>query len=83
MSVTDLVEEIQKIEKKNNIETRTFLSHIVDDLNNNHVSVNRARKIEIALDLPKFELVKMVTNVDELSKVALNTLDEIERKYKK
>ena len=75
MTLTKLAEEMTELEKLNGNNETIYKQHLSRDLGQGKISITRARKIEVALNLPKFQLVNMINPT--LSEKQIKHLEEI------
>ena len=60
LTVADLARMMTEQERKHGSSTTIYRMHLNPELKYERLSLERARKIEIALNLPKFQLVNMM-----------------------
>ena len=60
LTVADLARMMTEQERKHGSNITVYRTHLNPELKYDKLSIERARKIEIALNLPKFHLVNMI-----------------------
>ena len=60
MTVVDLCKKMTILEEKNNTGSKVHKEHLNAELKHNKITVERLRKVEVALDLPDYQLVYML-----------------------
>jgi transcriptional regulator with XRE-family HTH domain len=60
LTVADLARMMTEEERKHGSSTTIYRMHLNPELKYDKITIEKARKIEIALNLPKFQLVNMV-----------------------
>lgn len=60
LTVADLARMMTEQERKHGSSTTIYRMHLNPELKYDKITIEKARKIEIALNLPKFQLVNMV-----------------------
>jgi transcriptional regulator with XRE-family HTH domain len=60
ITLTKLAEMMTEYEKKNGSTNTIYRTHLSAEFNAGAITIERARKIEIALKLPEFQLVHLV-----------------------
>lgn len=78
MSVAELARVMTAQERKNGSATTIYKTHLNAEIKNDKISIAKARKIEIALDLPKFQLVNLIK--PNLTKELIEVLENVYKK---
>ena len=60
LTVAELARMMTEEERKHGSSTTIYRTHLNPELKYDKITIEKARKIEIALNLPKFQLVNMV-----------------------
>lgn len=60
LTVADLARMMTEEERKHGSSTTIYRMHLNPEIKYDKITIEKARKIEIALNLPKFQLVNMV-----------------------
>ena len=75
LTVADLARMMTEQERKHGSSTTIYRMHLNPELKYDKITIEKARKIEIALNLPKFQLVNMVNR--NLTKRQLEMLENL------
>lgn len=75
LTVAELARMMTEQERKHGSSTTIYRMHLNPDLKYDKITIEKARKIEIALDLPKFQLVNMVN--PNLTKKQIEMLENL------
>lgn len=75
LTVAELARMMTEQERKHGSSTTIYRMHLNPELKYDKITIEKARKIEIALDLPKFQLVNMVNS--NLTKRQLEMLENL------
>ena len=75
LTVADLARMMTEEERKHGSSTTIYRMHLNPELKYDKITIEKARKIEIALNLPKFQLVNMVNR--NLTKRQLEMLENL------
>lgn len=66
-------------ERKHGNTITIYKTHLSPELNSGKITIERARKIEIALNLPKFQLVSMIN--PSLTEKQIESLENIYKSH--
>lgn len=75
LTVAELARMMTEQERKHGSSTTIYRMHLNPELKYDKITIEKARKIEIALDLPKFQLVNMVN--PNLTKKQIEMLENL------
>ena len=75
LTVADLARMMTEEERKHGSSTTIYRMHLNPELKYDKITIEKARKIEIALNLPKFQLVNMVNH--NLTKRQVEMLENV------
>lgn len=75
LTVAELARMMTEQERKHGSSTTIYRMHLNPELKYDKITIEKARKIEIALDLPKFQLVNMVN--PNLTKKQMQMLENL------
>lgn len=75
LTVAELARMMTEQERKHGSSTTIYRMHLNPELKYDKITIEKARKIEIALDLPKFQLVNMIN--PELTKKQIEILENV------
>lgn len=75
LTVAELARMMTEQERKHGSSTTIYRMHLNPELKYDKITIEKARKIEIALDLPKFQLVNMIN--PELTKKQIEMLENV------
>lgn len=75
LTVADLARMMTEQEREHGSSTTIYRMHLNPELKYDKITIEKARKIEIALNLPKFQLVNMVNR--NLTKRQLEMLENL------
>ena len=75
LTVAELARMMTEQERKHGSSTTIYRMHLNPELKHDKITIEKARKIEIALDLPKFQLVNMIN--PELTKKQIEMLENV------
>lgn len=60
LTIVELAKKMTKLERENDSDIKITNTHLSPELKYDKITLERARKIEVALGLPKFQLVNMI-----------------------
>ena len=75
LTVAELARMMTEQERKHGSSTTIYRMHLNPEIKYDKITIEKARKIEIALDLPKFQLVNMVN--PNLTKKQIEMLENL------
>lgn len=75
LTVADLARMMTEQERKHGSSTTIYRMHLNPELKYDKITIEKARKIEIALNLPKFQLVNMLNR--NLTKKQIEMLENL------
>lgn len=75
LTVAELARMMTEQERKHGSSTTIYRMHLNPELKYDKITIEKARKIEIALDLPKFQIVNMVN--PNLTKKQMQMLENL------
>lgn len=75
LTVAELARMMTEQERKHGSSTTIYRMHLNPELKYDKITIEKARKIEIALDLPKLQLVNMVN--PNLTKKQMQMLENL------
>ena len=75
LTVAELARMMTEQERKHGSSTTIYRMHLNPELKYDKITIEKAREIEIALDLPKFQLVNMVN--PNLTKKQMQMLENL------
>lgn len=78
LTIVDLARMMTEQERKHGSSITIYKTHLSPELKHDKLTIERARKIEIALDLPKYQLVNMMK--PNLTKKQIDWLENIYKK---
>lgn len=78
LTVADLARMMTEQEEKHGSSTKIYRTHLSPELKYDKLTLERVRKIEIALDLPKFQLINMMN--PHLTKRQVEMLENVYKK---
>lgn len=75
LTVAELARMMTEEERKHGSSTTIYRMHLNPELKYDKITIEKARKIEIALNLPKFQLVNMIK--PNLTKKQIEMLENV------
>lgn len=75
LTVAELARMMTQEERNHGSNTTIHRANLTPDINNSKISIETARKIEMALKLPKFQLVNMIN--PNLTKKQIELLENV------
>lgn len=75
LTVAELARMMTEQERKHGSSTTIYRTHLNPELKYDKITIEKARKIEIALNLPKFQLVNMLNR--KLTKKQIEMLENL------
>ena len=75
LTVAELARMMTEEERKHGSSTTVYRMHLNPEIKYDRIGLERARKIEITLNLPKFQLVNMINS--NLTKKQIEWLEDV------